>query len=151
MKKANLILIIVAACIAVTAAVCIPKKANKPQSENLNLVEIKDKTESPDFYAYAESLNLVEICNANDLTLEKLQSRNGKLIIERVIGIVEDAENGVGHVLFSPNYEYISYERVKGIHNGNIICTYLIYNPDTNCEDDVLMRFDYIIDSVAVE
>lgn len=104
-----------------------------------------------DYYTYAESLDLVEIINANDLTFEELNSRNGKLIIERVIGIVEDAENGVGHVLFSPNYEYISYESVKGIRNGNIICTYLIYNPDTNYEDDILMRFDYVIDSMAVE
>ena len=145
MKKAKLILSILAFCLIGLLAASfvinlITSKVNATASESL------------DYYEYAEFLNLVEIHNANDLTTEKLQNRNGKLIIERVVGVVEDAETGAGRVLYGdPEYYYISYASVKGIRNGNIICTYFIYNPDTNYEDDILMRFDYIIDSIAVE
>jgi len=82
--------------------------------------------------------------------MEMLAARNGKLIIERAVGIVEDAETGAGHVIGYPEF-YISYARVEGISNGNVICTYFIYNPETNYEDDILMRFDYIIDTGEFE
>ena len=109
-------------------------------------------TSDMDYYAYADSLDLIEIINGEDLPAEVLQDRNGKLIIERVIGIVDDVETGDGHTLNKdPNCQYICYKRVPGISVGTIVCTYYIYNPDTNYEDDIMMRFDYIIDSCAVE
>lgn len=86
-----------------------------------------------------------EIIDSADLTLEELENRNGKLIIERVVGVVDDAETGAGHQLDNANY-YISYKYVDGISNGDIMCTYFIYNPDTNYCDDIIMRFDYVID-----
>lgn len=98
------------------------------------------------YHEYADSLDLAEIIDSTELTLEALQNRNGKLIIERVIGEVDNASTGAGHVLDNANY-YISYESVPNIANGNIICTYLIYNPDNNYEDDIMLRFDYIIDT----
>lgn len=146
MKKANLIIMTILAftLVGLVAAGLV-----------INLVTSKataSESESLDYYEYAEFLNLVEIHNTNELTTEDLINRNGKLIIERCVGVVEDAETGAGRVLYGdPEYDYISYASVKGIRNGNIICTYFIYNPDTNYEDDILMRFDYIIDSMAVE
>lgn len=98
-----------------------------------------------DYYAYADNCELIEIIDSNKLTVEALESRNGKLIIEKVIGIVDDAETGKGHVIDNVDY-YISYKNVKDIENGNVICTYFIYNPDTNYYDDIMLRFDYIID-----
>ena len=96
------------------------------------------------YYKYAENLGLAEIVDADKLTTEDLTARNGKLIIERVIGVVEDS-NGNGHALNDESY-YINYRNLKGAKTGNIVCSYLIYDPDTNFEDDVVARYDYIID-----
>jgi hypothetical protein len=85
----------------------------------------------------------VRVINANDLTAEILESRNGDIIIERVIGIVTDAENGNGCEL---NGNYISYKSVSEIKNGDVICTYLVYNPNTNCIDDIAARYDYVME-----
>lgn len=98
-----------------------------------------------DYYAYANTLDIAEIIDTNKLTTEALEHRNGKLIIEKCIGVVEDAETGKGYVIGNPDF-YISYRNVKGIANGNVVCTYFVYNPDTNEIDDILHRFDYIID-----
>lgn len=95
---------------------------------------------------YAESLSLVEIIDNQHLTTEMLESRNGKLIIERVVGIVTDAETGDGRIIGGDDYyNYISYRNVNGISNGDVICSYFIYNPDNNYVDDIIMRFDSII------
>ena len=84
-----------------------------------------------------------EIIDSNKLSTEELENRNGKLIIERVIGVVDDAETGAGLILGTEYY--ISYKRVDGISNGDRICSYFVYNPDTNYIDDIIMRFDYVI------
>lgn len=86
----------------------------------------------------------IKIINSNDLSAEKLQTRNGKIIVERVVGVVDDAQTGAGHTIDNGNY-YICYDDVEGISKGNKICTYLVYNPNTNCVDDIVARFDYII------
>jgi hypothetical protein len=100
-----------------------------------------------DYYAYVDTLDIFEVIDDKDLTIEDLESRNGKLIIERCIGVVENAETGAGRVINAdPNYYYISYRDVAGIENGNVICTYFVYNPDNNYCDDIIMRFDYIIE-----
>ena len=105
-----------------------------------------------DYRTYADTLDLIEIINAEDLTADEIQNRNGKLIIERVIGQVDNAETGDGHLLYEDSrYNYISYKGVPGILTGNVMCTFLIYNTDNNYEDDIMMRFDYVIDSCAVE
>lgn len=113
----------------------------------LIIIAVTPKTET-NYYSYADKLSLMEIYDTQDLTADILESRNGKLIIERVIGVVEDAESGAGRCFNGKEcYNYISYKRVKGIKNGDIICTYMIYNPDNNYVDDIIMRFDYIIDT----
>lgn len=99
---------------------------------------------------YYSKANHIEIINSCDLTIEELQSRNGKLIIEVVIGQVDNFVTGAGHVLDNPDF-YISYKGVEGISNGNIICTYFIYNPENNYEDDIMYRYDYIIDAQIVD
>ena len=102
------------------------------------------------YYSEANANDHIEIINSYDLTIEELQSRNGKLIIEVVIGQVDNFVTGAGHQLDNPNY-YISYKGVEGISNGHIICTYFIYNPENNYEDDIMYRYDYIIDAQIVD
>ena len=97
------------------------------------------------YSTYADSLDLAEVIDSSELSNEELENRNGKLIIERVIGVVDDAETGAGHVINNGNF-YISYKGVDNISNGNVICSYFVYNPDTNYIDDIIMRFDYIIE-----
>lgn len=105
-----------------------------------------EPTSEMNYYAYADSLDIIEIIDCADLTLEELENRNGKLIIERVIGVVDDATTGAGHAIDNAD-DYISYSVVKDISKGNVICTYFVYNPDTNYCDDIISRFDYIIDN----
>ena len=87
----------------------------------------------------------VKIYDSSEITYEILSNRNGKIIIEEVIGEVTSTK-GDGEVLncADPDYNYISYSNVKGAKKGDIILTYLIYNPDSNAEDDVILRYDYI-------
>lgn len=108
-------------------------------------------------------LELFKVYNSADLTAERLENRNGDLIIEKLYGIVID-EEGNGKILegqqdfikaHSRQYEnidfnnyYISYKRVAGVKQGDIILTYCIYNPDSNYSDDIIARFDYIMDNV---
>ena len=107
---------------------------------------MKTPAKAIDYYAHAESFSLVEIIDIQHLTTEMLESRNGKLIIERVVGMVTDAEPGDGRIIGGDDYyNYISYSNVNGISNGDVICSYFIYNPDNNYVDDIIMRFDSII------
>ena len=111
----------------------------------------------------SDSLELFKVYNSADLTEEILINRNGDLIIEKLYGIVIDDE-GNGKILESNedfakahnrdyngiaehNY-YISYKRVEGVKQGDIVLTYCIYNPDSNYSDDIIARFDYIMDNV---
>ena len=129
MRKANLSYAIFA-LFAIAASIILYMDAN---------------TTEIDYYTYADNLDLAEIIDSDDLTIEMLENRNGKLIIERAIGVVTDAETGSGHMVNNAN-SYISYSCVKGIEDGNVICTYFVYNPDNNACDDIISRFDYIID-----
>ena len=106
------------------------------------------KAETVDFYSQlSEDLNIIQIYETDDLTAEILENRNGNIIIEKTIGQVLN-ENGDGIVLNTDDdyYNYISYRYVEGAQTGDIILTYFIYNPDTSYIDDIMDRFDYIID-----
>ena len=87
-----------------------------------------------------------EVIDCSDLTLEELHNRNGKLIIERVVGEVVN-EEGDGKVVNDPDeeYFYIHYDMEK-FNVGDLVVSYFIYNPDNNFEDDILMRFDYVLE-----
>lgn len=103
---------------------------------------------SLDFYReLSEEIGAIEIVDSADLSLEDLENRKGKIIIEKCIGVVENSD-GDGRVLncVDPDYYYISYRSVEDFQEGDTILTYFIYNPDTNYADDILERFDYVID-----
>ena len=103
---------------------------------------------SLDFYReLSEEIGAIEIVDSADLSLEDLENRKGKIIIEKCIGVVENSD-GDGRILncADPDYYYISYRSVEDFQKGDTILTYFIYNPDTNYADDILERFDYVID-----
>lgn len=107
--------------------------------------------ESLDFYRnLTAEEGLVQVVETCDLDYDNLTSRNGSFIIEEVYGVVLDSE-GNGEIMNAsdPDYNYINYSDVAGAKTGDVILTVLIYNPETNYEDDILYRYDYIIDSVA--
>lgn len=104
-------------------------------------------TEAVDYYCFADSLALIEVVDSPDLTDEMLESRNGKLLIERVIGeVLDDKGNGMVYGV-DPDYNYISYRYVEGANKGDVVCSYFVYNPDSNGVDDVVARYDYVIDN----
>lgn len=89
----------------------------------------------------------MQIVDSSELSGDMLRNRNGNIIIEKSIGIVTSAE-GDGEVLNCRNseYNYISYKSVSKANVGDKILTYLVYNPENNYVDDILYRFDFIIE-----
>lgn len=124
---------ITAGLILALATTCIPSEATTDPVERYR--ELTDKME------------IVQVYDSADLTFEMLQNRKGKIIIEKCIGMVTD-DKGNGRLLNckNPDYNYISYKSVENANIGDVIATYFVYNPDTNIEDDIIERFDLIID-----
>lgn len=88
-----------------------------------------------------------ELYDCSELTAEILENRNGKFIVERCIGIIMD-DNGSGRLLNyeNPEFNYISYRTsVVNPKKGQIILSYMVYNPETNYTDDIMKRYDYVI------
>lgn len=106
-----------------------------------------------------KDVNTIEIYDTSELTPQIMADRNGKIIVEKIIGEVTshkldgkilncDTDNG-GYTN-KDGGNYINYERVDGAKEGDKILTYYIYNPFTNEQDDVLTRMDFIIDDNAI-
>lgn len=111
-----------------------------------NKLTINTSTDSYDFEptinvipSETETDNICQVYDSSELTEDILANRQGKLIIEKCVGTVTDDEKN-GNL---EDGSYISYESVD-CTKGDIIVTYLIYNPDTNYTDDVIERFDFV-------
>ena len=113
------------------------------------LTGVTSKAADPvDYYReLVDEMEIIQIYDSADLTMEMLQNRNGKIIIEKCIGIVTD-DKGNGKLLNcrNPEYYYISYKEVPNANFGDVIVTYFVYDPSTNIEDDIMERYDIIID-----
>lgn len=98
-----------------------------------------------------QDVNAIEIYDTSEMTEKILTNRNGKIIVEKIIGEVTSYKLD-GKILNcnTNNQGYISYKRVDGAKEGDKILTYYIYNPFTNEQDDVLTRLDFIIDDNAI-
>lgn len=88
-----------------------------------------------------------QLYDSSELTGKMLEERNGRIIVERCIGIVENSESGDGRILNyqDPDYYYISYHRVDNVRDGAIVLTYMIYDPDDNYIDGIMERYDFIL------
>ena len=90
-----------------------------------------------------------EFFDSQEINSYMLESRNGKLIVERMIGIVlDDAGNGQMLNTSDPVYNYVNYAGISGIRAGDIVITYLVYNPETNFIDDIIQRSDWVVGNI---
>lgn len=115
--------------------------------ENVSQVEFYDQM--------IQDVSTMEIYDTSELTPAIMANREGKIIVEKIIGKVTnhklDGEilncnvNDGGYIN-KDGGNYINYERVEGAKEGDKILTYYIYSPFSNEQDDVLTRLDFIID-----
>ena len=150
MKKANIFLIVVSLLVGVFIGYNAPKTNNDITNiKAINTTEkMQEYSSQVDFYDnIIKDIDTVKIYNTNELTTEILTNRNGKIIIEKVIGKVEN-DNLDGKIIncIDEQHNYITYKRVENVKKNDIVLTYFIYNPLTNVEDDILTRIDYVID-----
>ena len=128
-------------------------------NNNIPITQVK-QTENPnnnfnisqvEFYDDMIANVSMEMYDTSVMTEEILTNRNGKIIVEKIVGKVTSYKLD-GKILNckADSGNYISYERVEGAKQGDTILTYYIYNPFTNEADDVLTRLDFIIDSNTI-
>ena len=97
----------------------------------------------------AKNAPITRVIDCDKLTEKMLTHRSSKkrhiMYIERIVGRVTDNKKN-GKVLNPPKDGgyYISYASVKGARKGDVIVTYCVYNPYTNWDDDVIVRWDFI-------
>lgn len=94
-----------------------------------------------------ENIGTVREYYCDELTAEILENRGNSIIAEKIIGTVINSK-GDGKIMnpHDPDYDYISYKRVRGARKGDTILTVCIYEPGKSGVDEVIDRFDYIID-----
>lgn len=75
-------------------------------------------------------------------TYEELTSRNGRIYIEVISGVVLDEEgNGKQLNASSDSGNYIAYnDKYKA---DDKVISLFIYSPFSNAEDDIILRLDY--------
>ena len=91
----------------------------------------------------------VKVYDSSEITLDLLENREGKTIVERCYGVVLDVETGDGRIINAADGagNYISYRSVYQTHDENsIMLTYLVYNPENNYCDDIIIRYDFILE-----
>ena len=106
-----------------------------------------------------KEVNTLKIYDTDELTPQIMANRNGKIIVEKIVGkVTNDKLDGEilncnvddGGYTNKDGGNYINYERVEGAKKGDKILTYYIYSPFTNEQDDVLTRLDFIIDDNTI-
>lgn len=137
---------------------------NLSQYKTDKVIRTEDKTDyynsQVEFYdGMIEDVNTLKIYDTDDLTPEIMANRNGKIVVEKIVGkVINDKLEGRilncnaedGGYTNKDGGNYISYERVEGAKKGDKILTYYIYSPFTNEQDDVLTRLDFIIDDSII-
>ena len=81
-----------------------------------------------------EGLTSYTLLDSSQMSREVLENRDGAVLIERCIGVAEDAE-GNGRVLNAkdPGFDYVSYRGLEIPWSpGDTFVTYFIYNPFNN-------------------
>lgn len=108
------------------------------ETEELFLMELEEN-----------GLTDYELYDASELSLETLENRSGKTIIERCISVVTNGKTGDGKLLnFESKYGgyYISYNCILDeVRDGTVVLSYMIYDPLTNFSDDIMERHDFVI------
>ena len=166
MKKMNNI-VIVALCVAILGVLlmgCGKTSSNNNKAvknENTAFSEVLEteehEAEQPDIEKskteleceaiereIAEEYGSFELYNTSDLPLEMLENRmewSEKVIVEKTIGkVLDDDLNGEAEDF------YINYSCVPGVKAGDEVISYFVYNPATNYCDDIIERYDIIVE-----
>lgn len=90
------------------------------------------------------------------------RDRTGELVVIKCYGICVNAETGDGYEVttygndfvltdssgndVSVHGYYINYSRVPDIQDGDGVITYLFMNPETWYTDDIVFRYDFIVE-----
>lgn len=96
----------------------------------------------------------VKVYDSSEITLDLLENREGKTIVERCYGVVLDMETGDGRIINAADGagNYISYRSVYQTHDENsIMLTYLVYNPENNYCDDIIIRYDFVLEKEEIK
>ena len=96
-----------------------------------------------------EQIGVVREYYTEELSYDLLANRGDDIIIEKTIGKVINSKKDGRIYGTEGKYNYISYRKVKGAKKGDTILTICIYAPNSKGEDDIVERFDYIIDRKA--
>ena len=88
--------------------------------------------------------------DSSELSIDIIESRNGKVIVERCVCYVDTYINGDGSgtILnaFDEDYSYMHYSGLsEEINIGTIVVSYFVYNPDTNYVDDTTDIYDFVL------
>lgn len=94
----------------------------------------------------SDKLNAVEIYDSENLTYDILTNRNGKTIVEKTYGVVLD-EEGNGMQL-NPSVAGQDYIKYHDLPVGSVVLSVFVYNPETNAEDDIISRSDFVLDTL---
>lgn len=162
MKKKNITIIIIVALMIMISGIASGKTIRKTTtrkagriktvvSETVGEFSISARQGKGKTYIYwnGKKINTykfsgkVKIIPEGKYTYSKRRSRKGKVLyIERCVGTVTTSQmDGI-----TTNGNYISYRCLKGkAHPGDVIVTYLVYNPNTRWIDDVTDRCDAIL------
>jgi hypothetical protein len=93
------------------------------------------------------------IFDASELTTEILENRTPEVIIvERCISIItNEHKDGDARMLnyLEGNGYYIKH--AEGYEDGTIMLTYFIYNANTQYYDDIVERYDFVLDTEYVD
>jgi len=89
----------------------------------------------------------LDVIDTSKLTYKAITHRKGTVITERVIGkVINNSKDGkVLNQVGNTEYDYISYKGVD-CKKGDIIVTYLLYNPENKYCDDIVARWDYVLE-----
>lgn len=134
--------------VAILAALTVTQGKSTEHTYEVDTEEITvDYSEAEEFFLkdFEKRYPNYQIYDSGDLTVEILENRNGKVVVERCVGIVTDSETGDGMILNTdPDHYYISYAGVDGVTDGTVIVSYMVYSTKNNSIDDIEERYDYV-------
>lgn len=135
MKK-TIVKIIVAAIVMI--GVFMAGATLNATEKEYNIEDYEKEITDPTYYVKDDDLLIID---TNDYTKDEvfdlIASRNGKLVIVVEHGtVVSEKGDGQG------NLGYIKYDADLAV--GTKVKTYFTYNPETNYEDDIVERYDFI-------
>ena len=90
----------------------------------------------------------VTVYDASELDGDTLASRGSAVYVGRVVGFVSDPVTGDGYALNAGDAEhnYISYRGCgQAVRRGTLMVTYLVYEPDDDGVDNIILREDFIL------